>query len=56
MASTEMIAAVAGGKPLPDEVLAQIWAKTEGVPLFVEELTKPCWNPGCSRIVATATS
>jgi class 3 adenylate cyclase len=38
--STEMIAAVAGGKPLPEEVLAQIWAKTEGVPLFVEELTK----------------
>ena len=33
--STEMIAAVAGGKPFPEEILAQIWAKTEGVPLFV---------------------
>ena len=27
-------------KPLPDEVAAQIVAKTDGVPLFVEELTK----------------
>src|SRR5215813_11872659 len=35
-----MIAAVAGGKPLPATILDQIWAKTEGVPLFVEELTK----------------
>jgi predicted ATPase len=30
---------VAGGKPLPPAVLQQIVAKTEGVPLFVEELT-----------------
>ena len=44
--STEMIAAVAGGKPLPEEVLAQIWAKTEGVPLFVEELTKTVLESG----------
>src|SRR5262249_29187674 len=38
--STEMVAAGAGGKPLPAPILDQIWAKTEGVPLFVEELTK----------------
>jgi len=44
--STEMIAAVAGGKPLPEEILAQIWAKTEGVPLFVEELTKTVLESG----------
>src|SRR5262249_35644052 len=44
--STEMIAAVAGGRPLPDAILAQIWAKTEGVPLFVEELTKTVLEPG----------
>ena len=31
---------VAGGRKLPAEVLAQIVAKTDGVPLFVEELTK----------------
>jgi class 3 adenylate cyclase/predicted ATPase len=29
-----------GGKPLPAEVLAQVVAKTDGVPLFVEELVK----------------
>jgi tetratricopeptide (TPR) repeat protein len=31
---------VLGGKPLPPEVLEQIVSKTDGVPLFVEELTK----------------
>jgi class 3 adenylate cyclase/predicted ATPase len=31
---------VAGGKALPPEVRSQILAKTEGVPLFIEELTK----------------
>jgi class 3 adenylate cyclase/predicted ATPase len=31
---------IAGGKTLPCEVKDQILAKTEGVPLFVEELTK----------------
>ena len=32
--------AAGSNKPLPDEVAAQIAAKTDGVPLFVEELTK----------------
>jgi class 3 adenylate cyclase len=31
---------VTGGKTLPEEVLRQILAQTDGVPLFVEELTK----------------
>ena len=31
---------IAGGKSLPDEVVRQIVEKTDGVPLFVEELTK----------------
>jgi predicted ATPase len=30
----------AGGKALPREVVRQIASKTDGVPLFVEELTK----------------
>ena len=38
--SVAMIAKVTGGKPIPDEVREQIVAKTDGVPLFVEELTK----------------
>ena len=36
----EMVEQVAGGKALPQEILQQIVAKTDGVPLFVEELTK----------------
>ena len=35
-----MVGMVTGGKALPEEVLDQIIAKTDGVPLFVEELTK----------------
>ena len=35
-----MVQQVAGGKALPAEVLRQMVAKTDGVPLFVEELTK----------------
>jgi TOMM system kinase/cyclase fusion protein len=35
-----MIEKLTGGKPLPPEVFQQIVSKTDGVPLFVEELTK----------------
>jgi predicted ATPase len=35
-----MVAHLTGGKALPSAVLQQIVAKTDGVPLFVEELTK----------------
>ena len=35
-----MIAARTAGKALPPEVLSQIATRAEGVPLFVEELTK----------------
>ena len=38
--SLEMIAEVAGGKAMPEEIIDEIAAKTDGVPLFVEELTK----------------
>jgi predicted ATPase len=37
---TALIEHIAGGEALPDEVLAQIADRTDGVPLFVEELTK----------------
>jgi predicted ATPase len=37
---------VAGGKPLPAQVLTQIIEKTDGVPLFVEELTKSLLESG----------
>jgi predicted ATPase len=38
--TTEMVDHLARGKPLPLEVLSEIVARTDGVPLFVEELTK----------------
>ena len=38
--AASMVERVTGGKALPVEVLNQIVAKTDGVPLFVEELTK----------------
>jgi class 3 adenylate cyclase/tetratricopeptide (TPR) repeat protein len=37
------------GKPLPPEVLEQILLKTDGVPLFVEELTKTVLESGLLR-------
>jgi class 3 adenylate cyclase/tetratricopeptide (TPR) repeat protein len=37
---------VTGGKPLPWKVLEQIVARTDGVPLFVEELTKTMLESG----------
>ncbi|MFK7761729.1 MAG: adenylate/guanylate cyclase domain-containing protein [Roseobacter sp.] len=38
--SIELIDGVTGGCPLPTEVMEHILAKTDGVPLFIEELTK----------------
>ncbi len=45
----DMVARVSGGKAMPDEVLDQIIAKTDGVPLFVEELTKTVLEAGFLR-------
>jgi TOMM system kinase/cyclase fusion protein len=44
--ATEMTDRVAHGKTLPPEVVEQIVAKTDGVPLFVEELTKMVLESG----------
>jgi class 3 adenylate cyclase/predicted ATPase len=44
-----MVERVTGGKPLPAEVVHQIVAKTDGVPLFVEELTKAVVESGVVR-------
>ena len=43
---TSMVEQLTGGKALPAEVLAQILARTDGVPLFVEELTKVVLESG----------
>jgi class 3 adenylate cyclase/predicted ATPase len=37
---TALVEQIAGGKALPHEVVAQIADRTDGVPLFVEEVTK----------------
>src|SRR5206468_7769548 len=44
--AAEMIRQVTHHKALPPEVAAQIVAKTDGVPLFVEELTKMVLESG----------
>jgi class 3 adenylate cyclase/tetratricopeptide (TPR) repeat protein len=49
-----MIEKLLGGKPLVEDVLEQIIKKTDGVPLFVEELTKALVESG--QIVETANS
>ncbi|HUF55831.1 MAG TPA: AAA family ATPase, partial [Thermohalobaculum sp.] len=42
----QIIVANVAGKPLPDEVVDQILSRTDGVPLFVEELTKTVLESG----------
>jgi class 3 adenylate cyclase/predicted ATPase len=45
-AEVETLAERVAGRPLPPEVTAWIVAKTDGVPLFVEELTKAILESG----------
>jgi predicted ATPase len=46
---TLLVEEIAGGKALPDEVVGQIAERTDGVPLFVEELTKSVIESGLLR-------
>lgn len=45
----DFVRAILDGKALPEPVLTQIVAKTGGVPLFVEELTKAVLDSGLMR-------
>src|SRR5262249_45384797 len=45
-----LVEQIAGGKTLPDEVIEQIANRTDGVPLFVEELTKSVLESGGSLV------
>jgi tetratricopeptide (TPR) repeat protein len=47
--AAELSGRVTHGKALPEEVLEQVVAKTDGVPLFVEELTKMVVESGLVR-------
>jgi predicted ATPase len=42
----DLVARVTGAKPLPTAIVEQIVARTDGVPLFVEELTKTVLESG----------
>jgi predicted ATPase len=53
-----LVRRIAGNKDLPDEIMAEIVERTDGVPLFVEELTKsaleswarlPSWQSGAPQ-------
>ncbi len=44
--SAAMVSTLAGGKALPGALLEQILTRTDGVPLFVEELTKSVLESG----------
>src|SRR5258708_14471088 len=50
--SAAIIAGVTGEKPLPDAVVAQVLARTDGVPLFIEELTSTLLESGLLRETA----
>jgi TolB-like protein/class 3 adenylate cyclase/predicted ATPase len=44
-----LVEQIAGGKALPHDLVAQIAERTDGVPLFVEELTKAVVESGADR-------
>src|SRR5262249_10194574 len=50
-----LVKQIAGGKTLPNEVIEQIANRTDGVPLFVEELTKSVLESGVP-LVGTPTT
>jgi len=47
---TALVEKIAGGKALSEEVVEQIANRTDGVPLFVEELTKSVLESGVSPL------
>ncbi len=54
--SAAIVSALTGGKPLPAGLLEQILTKTDGVPLFVGELTKSILGSGELKEAAIITS
>ena len=47
--TTALIERVAGGKALPPEILNSVVERTDGIPLFIEELTKTLLEGGLLR-------
>ena len=54
--SATIVSRIAKDKALPGNLLEQIVGKTDGIPLFVEELTKRYWSRSRSRRRKTGTS
>jgi predicted ATPase len=50
-----LVAQISGGKALPDKVVDQIVDRTDGVPLFVEELTKSVLESGVPLVGIPST-
>ncbi len=48
-ATQAIVDRITGGKPLPEALLDEIAARTDGVPLFVEEMTKAVIESGLLR-------
>jgi predicted ATPase len=53
--TTELAKAIAGGAELSHELFKQILEKTDGIPLFVEELTKAVLESGSQAGTGSAT-
>ncbi len=51
--TASILSRIAGGKSIPDELVAEIVARTDGVPLFIEELTKTILESGELRETKT---
>lgn len=52
----DMVSNILGGSALPDQMLEQIVAKTDGIPLFVEELTKSMVEAAASNFQQSSTT
>ncbi len=52
--TASVLSAITGGKSLPDELITEIAARTDGVPLFIEELTKTILESGQLRETDTS--
>src|SRR5207248_5486776 len=50
-----MVANIVGNAALPTEIVQEIAERTDGVPLFVEELTKAVLEAGAQGFAALAT-
>jgi class 3 adenylate cyclase len=50
VASVAKAASLSGDVPLPPAMVVEISERTDGVPLFVEELTRRCWRLVCRHL------